>query len=487
MWCIPSTTATCCARSSPGDRPVIPLRLSEIAVVVGGHLDGDDALVTGPAFLDSRSPEPGGLFVAFVGERVDGHEHAGAAVGAGAAGVLGSRATGVPTVVVDDVQEALQALARAVLSRRRTSPAPLSVLAITGSQGKTSAKDMLAKVLADAAPTVATHGSFNNELGLPLTVLRVVESTRHLVLEMGARGVGHLAALCGIARPDVSLVLNVGLAHIGEFGSQEQIALAKGELVEALPDDGVAVLNADDPLVRAMASRTGARVTTFGAAAEADLRLGAVALDDLGRPSFDLSYDGATERVQLALLGEHHAGNAAAVAATAIATGLPLDAVAESLRGITTLSKWRMQLLERPDGLRVVNDAYNANPGSMRAALTTLAGIGRRSGARTVAVLGEMRELGASAPEEHRAVGRLVGELGIDVLVVVGPDATEIGEGAREWVTPLHVGDVHEAVTSLRETVRASDVVLVKASRGAALERVVEGLLAADDREEPER
>ena len=464
---------------------MIPLRLSEIAGIVGGHLDGTDALVTGPAFLDSRSPEPGGLFVAFVGERVDGHEHAVAAVDAGAAGVLGSRATGVPTVVVDDVQQALQALARAVLARRRASPGTLSVLAITGSQGKTSAKDMLAKVLADAAPTVATHGSFNNELGLPLTVLRVEESTRYLVLEMGARGVGHIAELCGIARPDVSLVLNVGVAHIGEFGSQEQIAVAKGELVEALPDDGVAVLNADDPLVSAMASRTRARVSTFGADAEADVRLGAVTLDDLGRPSFELSYDGATEPVHLTLLGEHHARNAAAVAAAAIATGLPLVAVAESLRGITALSKWRMQLLERPDGLHVINDAYNANPGSMRAALTTLAGIGTRTGARTVAVLGEMRELGATAGDEHRAIGRLVGELGIDVLVVIGPEATEIGEGAREWVSPLQVGDVREAVARLRETVRASDVVLVKASRGAALERVVEGLLATDDREEP--
>ncbi len=466
---------------------MIPIRLSEIASVVGGRLEGDDAVVTGPAFLDTRSPEPGGLFVAFVGERVDGHEHAVAAVGAGAVGVLGSRATGVPTVVVDDVQQALQMLAREVLARRRTSAEPLSVFAITGSQGKTSAKDMLSMVLADNAPTVATAGSFNNEIGMPLTVLRVEDATRYLVIEMGARGIGHIAELCAIARPDVSLVLNVGVAHLGEFGSQEAIAQAKGELVESLPDDGVAVLNADDPLVRAMASRTRGRVTTFGTADDADVRLDEVTLDDLGRPTFDLAYDGATEHVHLALLGEHHARNAAAVAAAAIAAGLPLDAVAVSLHAITALSKWRMQLLEGPDGLRVINDAYNANPDSVRAALTTLAGIGRRTGARTVAVLGEMRELGDAASDQHRAVGRLVGELGIDVLVVVGPDAAEIGEGAREWVSPLHVGDVHEAVVRLRETVRASDVVLVKASRGAALERVVEGLLATDDREEPSR
>jgi len=279
----------------------------------------------------------------------------------------------------------------------------------------------------------------------------------------------------------------VGRAHLGEFGSQEQIAVAKGELVEALPDDGVAVLNADDPLVLAMASRTRARVTTFGTGADADVRLGEATLDELGRPGFDLRYDGATEHVHLSLLGEHHAHNAAAVTAAALAAGVGFADVAASLRAISALSKWRMQLLERPDGLRVINDAYNANPDSVRAALTTLAGIGRRTGSRTVAVLGEMRELGDAASEEHRAVGRLVGELGIDVLVVVGPDAAEIGEAAKAWVSPLHARDVREAVDLLRETVRAPDVVLVKASRGAALERVVEGLLAPDDREDPEQ
>jgi UDP-N-acetylmuramoyl-tripeptide--D-alanyl-D-alanine ligase len=236
-----------------------------------------------------------------------------------------------------------------------------------------------------------------------------------------------------------------------------------------------------------MASRTRARVTTFGTGADADVRLGVVTLDELGRPSFDLGYAGATEHLALSLLGEHHAHNAAAVTAAALAAGVGFADVAASLRAITALSKWRMQLLERLDGLRVINDAYNANPDSVRAALTTLAGIGRRTGSRTVAVLGEMRELGDAASQEHRAVGRLVGELGIDVLVVVGPEAAEIGEAAKAWVSPLHARDVREAVDLLRETVRAPDVVLVKASRGAALERVVEGLLASDDREEPDQ
>jgi UDP-N-acetylmuramoyl-tripeptide--D-alanyl-D-alanine ligase len=256
---------------------VIPLSLQEIADVVGGEVvDGDpDLVVTGPAFLDSRSPEPGGLFVAFVGERVDGHEYAVTAVEGGAAAVLGSRPTGVPGVVVGDTEAALQELARVVLSRLRKG---LSVLAVTGSSGKTSVKDMLARLLADGAPTVATAGSFNNELGLPLTVLRADESTRYLVLEMGARGIGHLRALCAIAPPDISLVLNVGRAHIGEFGSQENIATAKGEIVEALPPDGIAVLNADDPLVAAMAQRTRARSFSYGRTGT-DVRLSEVSLD----------------------------------------------------------------------------------------------------------------------------------------------------------------------------------------------------------------
>jgi UDP-N-acetylmuramoyl-tripeptide--D-alanyl-D-alanine ligase len=467
---------------------MIEMTLEEIAQATGGRVaDGAPATtVHGPAFLDSRSPEPHGLFVAFEGERVDGHQFAVAAVEGGAAAVLGSRPTGVPTIVVDDTRAALQELARTVLERIRRGGA-LQVIAITGSQGKTTAKDMLARVLADDAPTVATAGSFNNELGLPLTVLRATGDTRYLVLEMGARGVGHLAELCAIAPPDVSLVLNVGKAHIGEFGSQAQIAVAKGELVEALSPDGRAVLNRDDPLVTAMADRTDAAVWTFGRAEEAGVRLDAVHLDDLGRPVFDLVHEGSTEHVSLHLLGEHQALNAAAVTATALAVGLPFDRIAGSLRAITHLSKWRMQLLERPDGLVVVNDAYNANPDSMRAALETLARMGSaRSGpGRTVAVLGEMRELGGDSTEEHRQLGLLADRLGIDVVVVVGPGTEGLhdalvevrgdDERTRHLDTTTHAGEW------LRENVAGPDVVLVKASRGGQLERVVDMLVDEDD------
>jgi UDP-N-acetylmuramoyl-tripeptide--D-alanyl-D-alanine ligase len=337
---------------------VIALSLAEIATIVGGSVEGDAAIVvSGPAFLDTRRPEPGGLFAAMDGEHVDGHEFAGAAISGGAAAVIGSRPTGSPAVVVPDVQAALHLLAAEVLRRLRGNGSGPRVVAVTGSQGKTSAKDMLAAVLSDAGPTVATFQSFNNELGLPLTVLRADPGTAYLVLEMGARGVGHIAQLCAIAPPDVSVVLNVGVAHLGEFGSQEAIAQAKGEIVEALGPDGVAVLNLDDPRVAGMAPRTKARVRTFGRGSGANLRLEALELDDLGRPSFDLQQGSERVRVRLRLLGEHQATNAAAAATVASALGVPLEAIGRSLERIEALSPWRMELRERSDGAVVVNDA----------------------------------------------------------------------------------------------------------------------------------
>ena len=455
---------------------MIPLTLAQVAEIVGGVVDGDPAtVVSGPAFLDSRKPEPDGLFVAVAGEHADGHDFAAAAVGGGAAAVIGSRPTGVPTVVVPDVQAALHALAAEVLRRlRRVDPA-LRVVAITGSQGKTSAKDMLAAVLSDAAPTVATYQSFNNELGLPLTVLRAVPETRNLVLEMGARGIGHLAQLCAVAPPDISLVLNVGVAHVGEFGSRQAIAEAKGEIVEALGPHGIAVLNLDDPLVAGMAPRTRGRVRTFGRSPGAGLRLESVEVDDLGRASFDLHQGSQRVRVRLRLLGEHQAINAAAAATVGLALGLSLDAIGASLGRIEALSPWRMELRERADGLVVVNDAYNANPDSMRAALETLAGIGRRTGRRTVAVLGEMRELGDTTEAEHRAVGRLAEDLGIDRLIVVGEGARPITETSR---AASFYASVAEARDGVRNNVDGADVVLVKASRAAGLERLAAALLA---------
>ncbi|MEZ0580982.1 UDP-N-acetylmuramoyl-tripeptide--D-alanyl-D-alanine ligase [Nocardioides sp. MH1] len=451
---------------------MIPMSLAEVADVVGGEVHGDPAVVvTGPAYVDSRSPVPDGLFVAIVGERVDGHAYA-----AGAHAVLGSRPTEAPTVVVDDPVVALGVLARHVVDR-----IPAVVLALTGSQGKTGTKDYLASVLrqlAGADAVVATEGNGNNEVGVPLTVLRAGPETDFLVVEMGARGIGHIAYLCGIAPPRIAAALNVGTAHVGEFGGREQIARAKGEIVEALPADGVAVLNADDALVAAMASRTTGQVLTFGAAGA--VSWGELELDALGRPAFTLLHDDDAAPVRLQQTGAHQAQNATAAAAMALAAGFALADVADALSTATAASRWRMEIAERADGLVVVNDAYNANPDSMRAALEALVAIGRSGARRTVAVLGEMRELGPEHDAGHRAVGADAVRLGVDVVVVVGPEAARIGDAAEAPGGPqvVRTEGRDEALAWLRQNAVAEDVVLVKASRGAALELVAEGLVA---------
>ena len=360
---------------------MIAMTLAEISEVVGGEIAGATGPVTvdGPVVIDGREAGPGGLFVAFVGERSDGHEHAVQAGENGVVAVLGSRPTPLPTVVVDDVQHALQQLAAHVVAQLRDA-GDLTVLAITGSQGKTSTKDLLAAVLATVAPTVATRGSYNNEIGMPLTALRSEPDTRFLVLEMGARGIGHIAELAGLVAPDVAMVLNVGVAHVGEFGSRDAIAQAKGELVEALTDAGTAVLNADDDRVAAMASRTTGSVTTFGRERAADVRVEELTMDRLGRPSFVLATADERVPVTLKLVGAHQALNAAAAAAGALAAGLTLPQVGEALGAVTELSPWRMELHELPSGVIVLNDAYNANPDSMRAALDALATIGADAG-----------------------------------------------------------------------------------------------------------
>lgn len=448
---------------------MIPLHLSAIADVVGGRLHGDDVLVTAPVYVDSRSPIEDGLFVAVVGERVDGHAYAD-----GAHAVLGSRPTAAPTVVVGDPVAALGRLARHVVDQL-----DVTVLAMTGSQGKTGTKDYLAAVLRALAgddAVVATAANNNNELGVPLTVLRATSATTHLVVEMGARGIGHIAELCAIAPPRIAAVLNVGSAHVGEFGSRQAIAQAKGEIVEALDSGGTAVLNADDELVAAMAPRTSARVVTFGATGT--VRWSSVHLDSLGRPSFVLGYDGSSSPVQLLQTGSHQVQNAAAAAAMAVAAGFALPDVAGALGRAAAASPWRMEVTERTDGLIVVNDAYNANPDSMRAALEALRSIGTARRRRTVAVLGEMKELGPEREAGHRAVGEDAARLRVDVLLVVGDAARGIAEGAADRVGEAIVtAGREEAAAWLRHNAGGEDVVLIKASRGAALEWIAEQLL----------
>jgi UDP-N-acetylmuramoyl-tripeptide--D-alanyl-D-alanine ligase len=460
---------------------MMPMTLAEIARIVDGTVadaSGEDDRVTGGAFVDTRTPVPGGLFVAVRGEHVDGHDFAADAVRAGASGVLGAHPTGVPTVVVPDPVRALGRLARHIVGALRPT-----VLALTGSQGKTGTKDFLAQLLAPAGPTVFTEGNQNNEIGVPLTVLRTDAQTRFLALEMGARGTGHIAELCRIAPPEIAAVLNVGTAHLGEFGSREAIASTKGEIVEALPSTGTAVLNVDDDLVAAMAHRTSARLLTFGTTG--DVRWRGLELDELGRPSFELGYDGQWVPVRLLEAGAHQVANAAAAAAMAAAAGVPWPDVVTGLGSARSLSLWRMAISERADGLVVVNDSYNANPASMEAALDTLAAIGERGHRRTVAVLGEMLELGPTSGLEHEEVGAHAARLGVDVVLAVGEGAWAVAEGARR--TPGWVGEAvttagrEQAADWLRHNVRARDIVLVKASRGAALEHLADVL--ADDPE----
>jgi UDP-N-acetylmuramoyl-tripeptide--D-alanyl-D-alanine ligase len=449
---------------------MIPLTLAEIAAVTGGEVVGDASIVVdAPATLDSRAVEAGGLFVAVAGEHVDGHDYAPQAVGSGAAAVLGSRDTGVPTVVVPDVTRALGLLARHVLDERED----VQVVAVTGSSGKTSVKDLLAHVLAPDGATVATRGNFNNDLGVPLTVLGVDELTRFLVVEMGARAIGDIARLCDIAPPSVGIVLNVGSAHVGEFGSADNIAVAKGEMAESVGPDGVVVLNADDARVAAMRSRTAASVRTFGTGDDADMEVGDVRLDESGSPHFTLGHDRRRIETTVPLIGRYHAMNAAAAALAAVSLGLDLPTVVARLAtAASARSPMRMERHVRSDGLVVVNDAYNANPESVEAALRAVAAIG---GDRAVAVLGAMLELGDDAEEAHRRIGRLAVELGFSRVVAVGPGARGIAEGAGSVAE--HVLDVDVASRTLPASLTGDEVVLVKASRGVRLERVAHALL----------
>ena len=475
---------------------MIPVTLAEVAAATGGRLDGgaDPAALVTSVVVDSRLVEPGALFVALPGARVDGHGFAAAAVATGAAAVLAARPVDAPAVLVADPAAGLMALAAHVRGLAKAT-----VLAVTGSSGKTTTKDLLADLLGTLGETIAPPGSFNNEIGLPLTLLRFEETTEYAALEMGARGIGHIAALCAIARPQVGLVLNVGSAHVGGYADgRAGIARAKGELAEAATD--TVVLNADDPLVLAMRSRAAGRVrvVTFGLADGADLRAERVEIDRAGRASFDLLAGGERHRVALALVGGHQVSNALAAAAAASAVGMTPAAAAAALAAARPRSRWRMEVTTAPSGVVIVNDAYNANPESMRAALRALVDLGQApadpaapadtadlaDGRRrrwTWAVLGPMAELGAVADDEHAELGRFAAALGIDRVLAVTDAARPLAAAAAAagghatWV-----GGVDEAAAALAAAgLRAGDVVLVKASRSYGLERLAQALAAA--------
>ena len=502
---------------------MIPLTIARIAEIVGGKLDNvsdPQAVVPGPVEFDSRKIVAGGLFLALPGAKVDGHDFAEKAHEAGAVVTLAARPVGTPAIIVPSdaasatasdaasatasayvyahdsdgsvraLLTALAKLARAVVTELISTKA-LSVVGVTGSAGKTSTKDMLAALLSTAGPTIAPPGSFNNEIGHPYTALRCGSDTEFLVAELSARGLGHIAQLAEIAPPRIGLVLNVGSAHLGEFGSKDTIAQAKGELIEAVPpaaDGGVAVLNADDPAVAAMATRTRGKVVTFSACGDtaADYFASDVVLDDLARARFQLhSRQAGPVEINLQVVGAHQVSNAVAAAAVAAEAGVAIEQIAVCLNDYLAVSAHRMDVRERADNVTIINDAYNANPESMRAGLAALSSAATQP-AQAIAVLGEMSELGDDASAVHRELGMQLAEFAVDTLVAVGKtdNIAALVEGALEaGIDTRHVADVNGATRTVEEILRSAqhrDVVLVKASNAWSLWRVAEQLASKE-------
>jgi UDP-N-acetylmuramoyl-tripeptide--D-alanyl-D-alanine ligase len=497
---------------------VIDLTLARIAEIVGGELcdvlpeEAARTRVTGTVEFDSRAVTPGGLFLALPGARSDGHDFAAAAVASGAVAVLAARPVGVPAVVVPPVPtvhaesgsgagvleydtDGSGAAVLAALARLAAAVATelvaggLTIVGVTGSSGKTSTKDLLAAVLDPLGEVIAPPGSFNNELGHPWTVLRATPDTDYLILEMSARHPGNIAALAAIAPPSIAVVLNVGTAHLGEFGSREVIAATKAELPQAVPASGVVILNADDAAVAAMAEVTAARVVRVARerAGRADVWATDVALDELARPRFTMHAAAGAVAVELAVHGDHQVSNALCAAAVALACGASLEQVATALAAAGPVSRNRMQVSTRADGVTIVNDAYNANPDSMRAGLKALAWMaksGRTDGSprRSWAVLGEMAELGDDAITEHDSIGRLAVRLDVSRLVVVGTgrSMSAMHHGAvmeGSWGSEsMMVSDADEALALLRAELRDGDVVLVKASNSAGLSALADAV-----------
>jgi UDP-N-acetylmuramoyl-tripeptide--D-alanyl-D-alanine ligase len=458
---------------------MIAMTLAEIATAVGGTLrvDGTDAtsatIVDGAVTTDSREVGSGDVFFAKRGEFDDGHRFGPAAAEQGAALLVVEHALDlqVPQIVVGDTVDALGALATDVVRRVRSLGA-LRIVGVTGSNGKTTTKNLLRAVLERVGPTVAARASFNNEVGAPITMLELDDDTRFLVAEMGASAVGEIARLVRMARPDVGIVLKVGLAHAGEFGGIEQTVRAKSEMVTDLHATDVAVLNADDPRVVPMADLTPARVVWFGLGQDAEVRATDLTTHARGTDFTVTVPGGESARVHFGVLGEHHVMNALAAIAASVELGVALSDVVDALETVTLAERWRMQLMGGRDDITVINDAYNASPDSMAAAVKTLAQL-QAPGTRSIAVLGEMSELGEFSGEEHDRIGLLAVRLGISQLVVVGQGArrlhiTAINEGSWDGESAF-VETADEAYDLVVSMARPGDTVLVKSSNAAGL------------------
>jgi len=453
---------------------MIALTVAQVCEATNGiahHLAPTDLIAD--VRIDSREITADCLFIAIKGERSDGHDFAADVIAAGARAVLSSRELDQPCIVVDDPVLALGRLARWVRMRLLNC----TVIGVTGSSGKTSTKELIGGILSADGPTVCPKGSFNTEVGVPLTILNADESTKYLVLEMGMRGEGQIRYLTEIAVPSVGVIVNVGTAHAELLGSREAIARAKGEIVDNLPPDGFAILNGDDPLILAKAKHTKANVVRFGRGVDCEVRATDVRLDAAARPSFTLTHRDESVAVTLKVHGEHFVQNALAAASVALSLGINIDVVAAELRIAGLDSKWRMEVHELGNHITLVNDCYNANPESMRAALAATASMA--AGRRSWAILGEMRELGETSRIEHESLGRAAAEMGIDRLICIGDALLPTHESAlAAGLKSFAVTDIQDAVNIITTDAIPGDVIVVKASRGVALERVADALSA---------
>lgn len=449
---------------------MIALTLDQIAKIVGGKTYGDSSQVISSApVFDSRSAVKGSLFLALVGQSTDGHDFVQDAKSHGATGFLTTKEVAGDGVVVSDVLIAVRTLAAYV---RKQLP-NMIVIGITGSSGKTTTKDLLSSILSSRASCVATKASFNNELGAPITLLECDAETKYCILEMGARHQGDIAALCDMAQPNVGVVLRVGTAHLGEFGSVEKIAQTKGELIQSLKPEAIAVLGTYDSHTKAMNKLHSGRVIYFGEGAQDDVRAADIELRE-ARPHFDLVTPAGRDAVGMRLIGAHQISNALAAAAVCTALDIPIEVIASGLSTADLASKWRMQINDVED-LLIINDSYNANPESMIAALDSMALFAQERGGASWAFLGQMHELGTHSNALHASIATHAHELGVDHLVSVGTRAFAEGIPADSSTTLHYCQDIAQAL-SLVSHFAPGDVVLVKASRSEHFETLSQGI-----------
>jgi UDP-N-acetylmuramoyl-tripeptide--D-alanyl-D-alanine ligase len=459
------------------------LTLGQVCEIVGGQLVGNAATRVTGISIDSRIAKLGDLFAAIVGERVVGNDFAAQAMENGAVASLASKSVAGDHILVPDSPDTLDPVVHAIAklsTHVRSLMRGIEVIGITGSSGKTSTKDMIGQILSHAGVTHAPAGSLNNELGLPLTLLSAPSDVKYLVTEMGMRGLGHISHLCNLAKPTIGVITNVGQAHIGEGGSIEGIAKAKSELVSAIPATGVVVLNADDIRVIAMRTLTKATVFTYGFSENADVRAENLQLSANGSYTFDLVYKGERTPTSIPILGEHNVLNALAATAVGLAVGMAAQDIASALRTMRQKSKWRMEVHQLPGNLTIINDAYNANPESMTAALETLTAI--QANGKTFAILGKMHELGDNSDEIHVQIANLASSLGVAEVIAVGNGAKAYGLAGLKskpdsgngfdsgTQNSVWLPDFDSACDYIVNQVNAGDILLFKASRAEKFE-----------------